>query len=80
MKSLMNFNDDFGTVKLNIGKLMQTKDISVSKMVKLTGLHHKVVLRYYNNEVERYDTEVLAKLCYVLECKIEEIMEYHPPL
>lgn len=70
--------DDYGTVQLCIENLMKKKQISVSKMVKLTGLHHKVVMRYYNNEAERYDADVLAKFCYVLECSISDIIIYNP--
>lgn len=76
MKTLIDYVDDFGKVTLSVDKLMDAKGISTSKMVKLTGLHHKVIQRYYDNRAERYDREVLAKFCYVLECDISDILTY----
>ena len=29
--------------------------------------------------VTRLDTAVLARLCYALDCKIEDLLEYVPP-
>ena len=61
---------------IDIKTIMDKKKITITKLVKMTWLHHKVVNRYYCGDVVRYDAEVLAKLCYVLECDINDIMRY----
>lgn len=73
MRSLVQYKD-FGNVSLVVGKIMREKDISISKMVKMTGLHYNVVQRYFDNLSSRYDAEALAKFCYVLECDIADIL------
>jgi putative transcriptional regulator len=78
MKSLISFKD-YGSIRLNIGNLMECKGISISKMVKLTGMHHKVILRYCNNEASRYDADILAKFCYVLDCDVYDVLQYSRP-
>lgn len=35
--------------------------------------------KYLNNTITRFDADVLARICYVLDCKIEDILEYIPP-
>ena len=75
MRTLINFNN-YGNIQLNLKKIMDAKDITISKMVTLSGMHHKVIERYYNNIANRYDSEVLAKFCYILECNITDILTY----
>ena len=34
---------------------------------------------YRNNEITRLDVDVLARICTVLDCKIEDLLEFIPP-
>lgn len=67
---------DYGKIVFDLKTIMDKKGITISKIVKITGLHHKVVRRYYEGTVERYDKDVLAKFCFVLDCKLSDIMYY----
>lgn len=70
---------DYGYIEFNIKNIMDKRRISVNQLVKKTGLHHNVVKRYYNGENQKYDNDVLAKLCFVLNCKLSDIMYYVNP-
>ena len=36
--------------------------------------------RYYKNEVvSMVDMDFLAKVCYVLDCRVEDVLEYEKP-
>ena len=65
---------DYGKIVFNLKTIMDKKKITISKIAKITGLHHKVVRRYYEGTVERFDKEVLSKLCFVLGCDLKDIM------
>ena len=39
----------------------------------------EVIERYYQNHVERVDLDFIAKVCYVLNCKVEDLLEYSNP-
>lgn len=78
MESIVIYKD-YGKVFFDIKSIMDKKGITISQIVKKTGLHHKVIKRYYENTVVRYDNEVLSKLCFVLDCKLEDIMYYKKP-
>ena len=55
-------------------------NISIYQMSKLTFLKHSTVKNYYNNcPLTRVDLDVISKFCYVLNCKIEDILEYKYP-
>ena len=34
---------------------------------------------YCNNTISRLDIDVLARLCYALNCEINDLLEYIPP-
>ena len=55
---------------------MKKNNISIYKLSKLSGLKYDVILRYYNNTVVKYDSSVLAKLCFTLDCSINDLLKY----
>ncbi len=70
---------DYGNIKFDIKSVMDNKGITINQVVKKTGLHHQVIKRYYNGTVERFDKDVLSKLCYVIDCNLNDIMYYEKP-
>lgn len=46
----------------------------------MTGIKYEVIDRYYKEKnVEMVDLDFLAKVCYALNCKVEDILEYREP-
>lgn len=70
------WNTDYGKVESNLKVIMKKRDISIYQLCRLTGLKFEVVKRYYDNTITRYDSTVVAKLCYVLDCDISDIISY----
>lgn len=55
---------------------MKKKNITKNKLSKLMGSDNNLVNRYYNSEMERVDLDILARMCYVLDCDIKDLLEY----
>ena len=71
---------DFGQVRLKFAEYIDNMGITRNKVSDLSGIKYSIVDRYYkNNNVERVDLEILAKICCVLQCSLEDILEYMPP-
>lgn len=70
---------DYGTIKFDLKSIMDKKGITISQVTKKTGLHHQVIRRYYNGTAERFDRDVLSKLCFVIGCNLNDIMYYEKP-
>lgn len=57
-------------------RLMEEKGISTYKLREECGIDSKTVRRLRANE--NTETKTLNKLCEILDCNIEDIMEYVP--
>ena len=36
----------------------------------------EVVNKWYEDQVEKMDADILARICYVLDCRVEDLVEY----
>lgn len=67
----------YGKVRITVSKLMDKYGISLYQMAKLTNLKYTTIKSYYcNAPITRVDLDVIAKMCYVLDCNIQDILEY----
>ena len=57
-------------------QVMEQKGVSTYKLREECGIDSKTIRRLKANE--NIETKTLNKLCSVLNCKIEDIMEYIP--
>jgi putative transcriptional regulator len=67
---------DYGYVRLKLKALMEEQNISINRLACRAEMQRTQLKAYMNGEVQRVDLAVLARLCYVLECDISDILEY----
>ena len=78
MRGIVTINN-YGKIRINVKAQMDKNNISIYQMSKLADLKYNTIKDYYNNEpLTRFDSDVLAKMCYVLDCEISDILEYLP--
>lgn len=80
-KSIIRYQtEEYGCVKVKLAELMDSRGITRNRLRTLTGVKYDVIDRYYKgSSVEWADLDFLAKVCYVLDCKISDLLEYVPP-
>lgn len=67
----------YGKVKIKLSEIMDKKGITRNKLRSLTGVKYDVIDRYYKaDNVERVDLDFLAKACFVLNCTVQDLLEY----
>lgn len=69
---------EFGYIKIKLDELIKAKGISKNKLSQRAEMQRTQINRYCNNQVTRMDTATLSRICSVLECKIEDLLEYVP--
>ena len=80
-KSIVSYQTkEYGCVKVKLAEILDRHGITRNRLRTLTGVKYEVIDRYYKGiSVELVDLDFLAKVCYVLDCKIGDLLEYQPP-
>ncbi|MCI8437473.1 MAG: helix-turn-helix transcriptional regulator [Lawsonibacter sp.] len=80
VRSIISYRiDEYGSVKVKLAEVLNSRGITRNRLRTLTGVKYEVIDRYYQNHVERVDLDFIAKVCYVLNCKVEDLLEYSSP-
>lgn len=75
-KNIIDYKD-FGYILVKLDDIMTERDISTYELSVKTGIRFQTIQKLREKGVTtRVNLDVLAKICYVLECKIEDILEY----
>lgn len=74
----MKVNEDYGDLRIKLAELLEKNGMSKNKLSHRAEMSWSQIDSYCNNSVTRLDTYVLCKLCTVLDCKIEDLIEFVP--
>lgn len=72
-------DSEFGTIKLHLKELMEEQNLSLSKLSFRAEMQRTQLKHYYDNTIQRLDIAVLSRLCYALNCNLNDLLEYIPP-
>lgn len=67
-------------MKVTLANVMDARGITRNRLRTLTGVKYDVIDRYYKGQdIALVDLDFLAKVCYVLDCKVEDLLQYEGP-
>ena len=69
---------DYGRVELRLKEVMDEIGISRNQLAKLIDARFEVVSTWYKGEVEKMDLDILARICYALDCTTDDLLQYVP--
>ncbi len=81
LKSIISYQtEEYGHIKVKLAEVLDSRGITRNRLRTLTGSRYEVVDRYYKGvNVEMADLDFLAKVCYVLDCEVSDLLEYQRP-
>ena len=76
MKTELYYIKDYGFIEINIKDIMDTKGVTRNALARAINARFEVINKWYHGDVERIDTDILARICYVLECTPADVISY----
>jgi putative transcriptional regulator len=70
---------DYGQIRIKLAEFMEEHNISINKLAFRAEMQRTQLKSYMKEDVQRVDLAVLSRLCYALECNLEDLIEYVPP-
>lgn len=75
LRSVVNIGS-YGKVTIHLRELIEERGITRYRLAKLADTRFEVVEKWCSGKVERIDSDVLARFCYILDCEITDIIKY----
>ena len=75
LRQLPASSDEYGTFRIHLAELMEQRGVSMNQL----SFRTEMLRNYRDEKVQRLDIDILKRLCYVLECDLNELIEYIPP-
>lgn len=67
---------DYGKITFCFKEIMAARNINRNQLATRAGIRFEVANRFYRGEIERLDIDVLARVCFVLDCNVADIIKY----
>ena len=71
-------NPNYGHIKIKLEQLIKDQNISISKLAFRAEMQRTQLKSYIKGDIQRLDIDVLSRLCYTLDCSLDDILEYVP--
>ena len=70
---------EYGKVTIALAELMEKRGINRNSLAKATNTRFEVIDKWCRNNVEKMDMDVLARICFALNCSPSDIIKYTKP-
>ena len=67
---------NYGRVVLHLRERMEEQGLNRNEVADAVNTRFEVIDKWYSGDVSRLDMDVLARLCYVLDCGTEDLITY----
>ncbi len=61
-----------------LSEILGKKRLRMSELQRISGLSQATIINLYHNRTKNISFDTINKLCYALECNINDLFEYTP--
>lgn len=69
----------YGHIEIHLKEIMEKQHLTRNAVARAIDTRFEVINKWYNGSVEKIDADILARLCYVLNCDAGDLIKYVPP-
>ena len=66
----------YGHIEINLREYMDQNQITRNALARAIDTRFEVINKWYNGHVEKIDADILARICFVLNCDPGDIIRY----
>lgn len=74
-KDLFTLNH-YGRIEIHLREYMDKNNLTRNALARAVNARFEVIDKWYNGHVEKIDADVLARICFVLDCTPGDIVRY----
>lgn len=68
--------NEYGTVELKLKEIMDARGITRNALARAIDTRFEVIDKWYHGHVEKIDSDILARICFVLDCTPGDIIHH----
>lgn len=76
MSKSLFIRNTYGKIHLRLNEIMDERKITRYRLSQDTDTLFAVIDKWYKDKVEKLDLDVLARICYVLDCEVSDLLVY----
>ena len=69
---------DYGHIEICLKAKMDEQHITRNALARAINTRFEVIDKWYHGHVEKIDADILARICFILNCSPSEIIKYAP--
>ena len=74
-KSVLSIKN-YGKIHVHLKEKMAERNLTRNYLAKVVNTRFEVIDKWYRDDVEKLDLDILARICYVLDCSPAELITY----
>ena len=67
--------NNYGHITIVLKSIMDAKGMTRNSLARAINTRFEVIDKWYNGTVEKIDADILARICYVLNCEPGDILK-----
>lgn len=66
--------NEYGTIEIKLKEIMDARGITRNALARAVDTRFEVIDKWYHGHVEKIDSDILARICFVLDCTPGDII------
>ena len=67
---------DYGKISCNLKQILKEKQMTIYKLSNISNIKYEIIKKYCDNNIQRIDLDILAKLCFCLNLEVDSLLKY----
>lgn len=76
MQNVIFSMKEYGHIEIRLKEIMEARGVTRNALARATNTRFEVINKWYQGHVEKLDADVLARICYILDCEPGDLIIY----